>query len=163
MCTTCKRLFFPLLQLITFVCTTAIENILSTTPIVNFWKDYCNHCKKHHIITVISKCTMVFDNFLSTIAIGYFCMHYCNWQLLFGLLQLRTNSCCRLALTTSVTLIATTHIDLYQHYSIWQTCYELTLWLLELLLQLEIQNMSKECSNIINYNNSNNIYRLTTP
>ena len=36
-CTTCKRqLLFALLQLITFVCTTAIENILNKTPIVSF-------------------------------------------------------------------------------------------------------------------------------
>ena len=36
-CTTCKRqLLFALLQLITFVFTTAIENILSATPIANF-------------------------------------------------------------------------------------------------------------------------------
>ena len=42
-CTTCKRqLLFALLQLITFVCTTAIDNILSTTPIVNFCMPYCN-------------------------------------------------------------------------------------------------------------------------
>ena len=35
-------------------------------------------------------CTMPIDNFLCTIAIDYFFMHYCNWQLLYGLLQLRT-------------------------------------------------------------------------
>ena len=69
LCTTCKRqLLFALLQLITFVCTIAIESILSTTPIVNFCMPYCN-CQSfidkitflwataintiHHIITVI--------------------------------------------------------------------------------------------------------------
>ena len=42
-CTTCKiQLLFALLQLITFVCTTAIENIFSTTPIVKFCMHYCN-------------------------------------------------------------------------------------------------------------------------
>ena len=42
-CTTCKRqLLVALLQLITFVSTTAIDNILSTTPIVNFCIPYCN-------------------------------------------------------------------------------------------------------------------------
>ena len=42
-CTTCKKqLLFALLQLITFVCTTAIENISTTTPIVNFCMPYCN-------------------------------------------------------------------------------------------------------------------------
>ena len=36
-CTTCKRqLLFALLQLITIVCPSAIENILCTTVIVNF-------------------------------------------------------------------------------------------------------------------------------
>ena len=45
LCTTCKRQhLFALMQLITFVCTTAIENILSTTPIVDFCMDYGNHC-----------------------------------------------------------------------------------------------------------------------
>ena len=43
MCTTCRRqLLFALLQLITFVSTAAIENILNTTPIVNFSMYYCN-------------------------------------------------------------------------------------------------------------------------
>jgi len=42
-CKTCKRqLLFALLQLIIFVCTIAIENILSTTIIVNFCMPYCN-------------------------------------------------------------------------------------------------------------------------
>ena len=41
-------------------------------------------------------------------------------------------------------------------------CYELTLWLVELLSQLKMQNMTMKCSNIINYNNSDNIYTLTT-
>ena len=108
-CTTCKRqLLFALLQLITFVCTTAIENILSTTPIVNFCMPYCN-CQHFYgtttfvwtiatitiNITLLQlltfKCTMVIDNFLCTIAIDYFCMHYCNWQLLFGLLLVLFN------------------------------------------------------------------------
>ena len=112
-CPTCKRqLFFALLQLITFVCTTAIENILSTTPKVNFCKPYCN-CQHFHgtttfqrtIVTITInitslqlltfKCKMVIDNFLCNIAIDYFRMHYCSWQLLFGLLQLRTIVCCR--------------------------------------------------------------------
>ena len=49
-CTTCKRPFsFALLQLITFVCTTAIENISSTTPIVNF-------CMYYGICTIV--CTI---------------------------------------------------------------------------------------------------------
>ena len=68
-CTTCKReLLFALLKLINFVCTTAIENILSNTPIVYFCMPCCN-CKRfyrkktfvwitatitlHHIITVV--------------------------------------------------------------------------------------------------------------
>ena len=43
-CTTCKRpLLFALFQLITFVCTTAIENISSTSTIVNFCMHYCNY------------------------------------------------------------------------------------------------------------------------
>ena len=128
-CTTCKRqLLFALLQLITFVCTTAIENILSTTPIVNFCIPYCN-CQCFYgrttfvwtIVTITinitllqlltSKCTIIIDNVLSLIAIDYFCMHYCNWQLLYGLLQLTTSACCRTTLRTSVTLIATTHIN----------------------------------------------------
>ena len=35
-CTTYKKLLYARLQLITFVCTSAIENILCTTVIVNF-------------------------------------------------------------------------------------------------------------------------------
>ena len=42
------------------------------------------------------------------------------------------------------------------------TCWGLTLWLVELLSQLKMQNMTMKCSNIINYNNSDNIYTLTT-
>ena len=41
-CTTCNRqLLLALLQLITFVCTTAIDNFLCTTAIVNFCMHYC--------------------------------------------------------------------------------------------------------------------------
>ena len=134
-CTTCKRqLLFALLQLVTFVCTTAIDNILSTTPIVNFCMPYYN-CQRFYgtttfvwtIVTITinitllqlstSKCTIVIDNFLSSFAIDYFCMNYCSWQLLFGILQLRTFACCRPALKTSATLIATMHIYSEQHYS----------------------------------------------
>ena len=40
-CTTCKRqLLLALLQLIVFVCTTAIDNFLCTTTIVNFCMHY---------------------------------------------------------------------------------------------------------------------------
>ena len=47
-CTTCKRqLLFALLQLITFVWTNAIANILITTPIVNFCMPYCN-CQRFY-------------------------------------------------------------------------------------------------------------------
>ena len=95
-CTTYeKQLLFALLQLITFVCTTAIDNILSTTPIVNFCMPYCN-CQNFYgtttfvwtiatitiNITLLQlltfKCPMVIDNFLWTIAIDYFCLDYCN-------------------------------------------------------------------------------------
>ena len=83
------------LQKITFVCTTAIDNILSTTPIVNFCMPYCN-CQHFYgtttfvwtiatitiNITLLQlltfKCPMVIDNFLWTIAIDYFCLDYCN-------------------------------------------------------------------------------------
>ena len=90
-CTTCKRqLLFALLQQITFVCTTAIENILSTTPIVNFCMPYCN-CQHFYgtttfvwtiatitiNITLLQlltfKFTMAIDKVLCTIAIDYFC------------------------------------------------------------------------------------------
>ena len=83
-----------------FVCTSAIENILSNTPIVYFCMPYYN-CQRFYrkkllygllqplqYITLLQlltfKCTMVIDNFLCAIAIDYFCMHYdyCNWQLL---------------------------------------------------------------------------------
>ena len=125
------------LQEITFVCTIATDNFclhhynwkhFKTTPIINFCMPYCNSLRFYWATTFVRtiatitinitllqlltfKCTMVIDNFLYNITIGYFCMHYCNWQLLFGLLQLRTIACCRPALTTSVTLIATTHIN----------------------------------------------------
>ena len=43
-CTTCKRqLLSALLQWITFVCTSAIENIFCTTVIINFWMHQCNY------------------------------------------------------------------------------------------------------------------------
>ena len=92
-CTTYERqLLFALLQLITFVCTTAIDNILSTTPIVNFCMPYCN-CQHFYrkkllygllqplqyitlLLLLTFECTMVIDIFLCTIAIDYFCMHF---------------------------------------------------------------------------------------
>ena len=43
-----------------------------------------------------------------------------------------------------------------------KTCYTLTFWLVELLSQLEMQNMTTECSNTINYRNGNNICTPTT-
>ena len=53
-CTTYERqLLFALLQLITFVCTTAIDNILSTTPIVNFCMPYCNRQRFYRKITFV--------------------------------------------------------------------------------------------------------------
>ena len=53
-CTTGKRqLLFALLQLITFVCTTAIENILSTTPMVNFCMPYCNWQSFYGTTTIV--------------------------------------------------------------------------------------------------------------
>ena len=53
-CTTCKRqLLFELKQLITFVCTTAIDNILSTTPIVNFCLPYCNFQRLYGTTTFV--------------------------------------------------------------------------------------------------------------
>ena len=55
-CTTCKRqLLFALLQQITFVCPNAIENILSTTPIVNFCMHYCNcqHFMEQQLLYVL--------------------------------------------------------------------------------------------------------------
>ena len=95
-CTTCKRqLLFALSQLITFVCTTAIENISSTNPIVLFCMYSCNclhfqgtttfvcniatitiNIKSLQLLTF--KCTMVIDTCLCTIAIDYFCINYCN-------------------------------------------------------------------------------------
>ena len=87
---------FALLQLITFVCTLAIENISSTTPIVNFSMPYCN-CQHFYgttsfvrtIATIISnatllplltfKCTMVIDRILCTIEIDL--LLYALWQL----------------------------------------------------------------------------------
>ena len=135
----------------TLVCTTAIENILSTTPIVGFCMPYCN-CQHfyrkitfvwttatitiHHIITVI--------DFWMHNGNWHLFMHYCNWLLLYALLKLTTfvwtvaTACCRPALTTSVTLIATMHISSIQHYSLYKTRYELVLWLVELLLQLQM-------------------------
>ena len=63
----------------------------------------------HHIITVI--------NFWMHNGNWHLFMHYCNWLLLYALLKLTTffwtvaTACCRPALTTSVTLIATKHIN----------------------------------------------------
>ena len=120
MCKTCKRqLLFTLLQLIVFVCTTAIENILSTTAFVNFCMPYCNFQHFYEtttfvwiIATITINITLVqILTFKCTITIDYFCMNYCNQQLLFVLLQLRTIARCRSVLTTLVTLIATLHIN----------------------------------------------------
>ena len=109
LCTTCKRqLLFALLQLITFVCTTAIENISTTTPMVNF---LCNiaigkvfmeqqllyellhplQLKSHYYSYWLSTAQwqlttfyalLQLTTFLCTIAIDNFCLEYCNWGLL---------------------------------------------------------------------------------
>ena len=76
----------------TFVCTTVIEKLLSTTPIVNFCMPYCNWQRFYRKITFVwttatitittllqlltLNCTMVIDNFLCNIAIE----EYCMWQ-----------------------------------------------------------------------------------
>ena len=105
MCTTCKRqLLFALLQLITFVCTTAIDNILSTTPIVNFYMPYCN-CQYFYGTTNFAwtiatitiniiylelltfKCTMIIDKYYAISQLTNFV--YCAYRL-YLLLWLQT-------------------------------------------------------------------------
>ena len=81
-CKTCKRrLLSALLQLITFVCLLQLNTF---------------------------KALLQFSTFVCHIEISSILMEQ---QLLFGLLQLRTITCCRPALTMSVTLITTTHIN----------------------------------------------------
>jgi len=63
---------------------------------------------------------------------------------------------------SSVTLFITTNITLKHNYSFYTTCSGLILWLVELLSQLKMQNMTTEWSNNLNYNSSNNIYTLPT-
>ena len=78
-----------------------------------------------------------------------------NWQLLFVLLQLVTFICtCTIdtfLYTTAIVNFCMYYCN-YQHLFeiLYKTCYELTLWLVELLSQLEMQNMTTECLNIIN-------------
>ena len=99
-------------------------------------------------------------------------MYYCDWQFLYALLQLTTFVCTiavpkysLLQKKTSrslVTLFIKTFRILKQHNRVYKTCYRRILWLVELLSQLKMQNLTMKCSNIINHNNSNNIYTLTT-
>ena len=49
--------------------------------------------------------------FVCPIATDNFCLHYCNWQ------HFKHYS------NLSVILIATTHINSWQHYSLYMTCY----------------------------------------
>ena len=149
------------------------KTFLCTTAIVNFCLHYCN-CQRFMEFTIANynwsvKC---FDWLLKApLYLTTFFMHYCSWLLLFALFQLTTfvltittEDYCILQndIKTSVTLIATAHINKKQHYSLYKTFYDLTLWLLELLSQLKMQNMTTKCSNVIHYNNSNNIHKLTT-
>ena len=138
-CTTYKRqLLFALLQLIAFVCTTVIENILSPTPIFTFWMS-CWNCQRFYgIITfawtiatikinitllqlVTLKGTTTIDKVLCTIAIDYLC--------------------CRQA-------------DIVTYRAAFATKNAKCKW--------KVQNIKPESLNIINYNNSNDNCTLTT-
>ena len=80
-CTTCKRqLLLTLLQLITFIYITAIENILCTTPIGNFCMFYCN-CQLFYG-TIANNVRLQLTTFVCTIAIDHFCFDYGNGRLL---------------------------------------------------------------------------------
>ena len=103
-------------------------------------------------------------------------LHYCNGWFLFQFCiwtQQKQKSCdssCvyNLKKTTFVHIIAIDNSCLHflqcplhwlqqctlSYDSLYKTCYKLTLWLVEMLSQPEILNMTTECSKIMNYNNS---------
>ena len=98
-CTTCKRqLLFALLQLITFVCTNTIENILTTTRIINFCMPCCNSLQFYWTRTFVRTIAIITNNitllqlltFKCTIVVDNFFMQYYNWLFLYALLQLTT-------------------------------------------------------------------------
>ena len=145
---------------------------------------YDNYCSSQLLVDDFKVCHLISDLWSLNITLKLlswsftiynFCMYYCNCQIVFTLLQFTFFLCaivinnffckCRkfyVAKTTSrstVTLFITTYIT---HYSLYTICYWLTLWLVELLLQLNILNITTECSNSLSYNNGTNIITLTT-
>ena len=137
-CTSCKRqILTALLQLITFVCTTAIENCFmhDCNCIVNFCLLYCN-CQRFYRMSQLKSIAWVisFENFCTHhwilidnvymyhpnsflfYALLYLItfLHLRNWQLLYVLLLLRT---CEYTIimvnfecTTACTIVCTIHI-----------------------------------------------------
>ena len=79
--------------------------------------------------------------------------------LLYALLQGRKFVC-----TITITkLLYTNEINNFcMHYSLYMTCYRLTMWLIELLSPLNKQDMTTKCSIHLKYNNSNSIDAITT-
>ena len=79
--------------------------------------------------------------------------------LLYALLQGRKFVC-----TITITkLLYTNEINNFcMHYSLYMTCYRLTMWLIELLSPLNKQDMTTKCSIHLKYNNSNRIDAITT-
>ena len=82
-CTTCKRqLLFALLQLITFVCTSANDNILCTTAIANFCRHHCNfQCSLEYRITTVIDCQMQHGNCQLVMYFCYCLGLHCHTQL----------------------------------------------------------------------------------
>ena len=100
------------------------------------------------------KCTVDIDNFLCTITFEQFYSYYYNQQLLFTILQLTTfvwpvvsEYYCIL----QKDIINFSYIDLNSQHKLIAT---LQLVLNFSFTNIKMQNMTTECSDILNYNNS---------
>ena len=149
-----EQLRYALFKSITF---------LGITAIARLWLYYCNGQLLYALLQF--KTTFVFNansttenifgsttidslswkskwlTFIYNIVIDKFCVHNCNSKLF---------------------LCAITIDNIRYHCSLYTTCDRLTLWLVKLLSQLKMQNMTTEFYNNIHYNSRNNINTLKT-
>ena len=156
---------------------------LYTTAIHSFYMHYFNrqllYVLLQFLFTVTSEIlccsTIPIDNISSTNTIINFYIYYWNrqsfmhfwfWRVHFMLMQ-STTAVCYIAIVEYSMLQKQYHYQnncntLITTLGVYLTCYGLTFWLLELLWQLKMQNMTTEYSNNLNHNNRNNTNTLTT-
>ena len=91
---------------------------------------------------------MLLTIFLCSIAIYNIFMHKCICNII----------CCK----NIIKMIIYNNLHKQLIYILYATCCWLILWIVELLPQLRMQNMTTECSYNLSYTNSSNIYTLTT-